>query len=59
MSNQRVFGSKLDYEQWRFLTGGNVRGYRKYERRYKININLFYKKNNVQPIVSRKNLQIA
>ncbi len=48
MSSRRVFGSKLSYDQWRFLSGGNIRGYRKYLREYQININLFYKKDAVK-----------
>ena len=48
MTNQKVFGSKLSYEQWKTLSGGNVRGYRKYVRKYKINIKLFFKQNLVK-----------
>ena len=48
MFNRRVFGSKLSYDQWRFLSGGNIRGYRKYVRKYQININLFHKKEAVK-----------
>lgn len=48
MLSRRVFGSKLSYDQWRFLSRGNVRGYKKYLRKYKININLFHKKDAVR-----------
>lgn len=48
MCNQKVFGSKLNYEQWRILSGGNIRGYRKYIRKYQISINLFHKKEEIR-----------
>jgi len=48
MLNRRVFGSKLSYDQWRTLSGGNVRSYKKYVRKYKINIKLFYKQDLVK-----------
>ena len=48
MCNRRVFGSKLSYDQWRFLSGGNIRSYKKYVRKYKISIKLFYKQNLVK-----------
>ena len=48
MCNRRAFGSKLSYDQWKFLSGGNIKGYKKYVRRYKINIKMFYKQNLVK-----------
>ena len=50
MCNRKIFGSKLNYDQWRILSGGNVRGYKKYARKYKIKINLFYKHNLVKQV---------
>ena len=50
MSNRITFGSKLSYDQWRTLSGGNVRGYKKYVRQYKIKIELFYKQYFVKQV---------
>ena len=48
-------GSKLNYKQWRSLSKGNIRGYRRYEREYKIYLDGFYKENGVNGRVAENN----
>jgi hypothetical protein len=48
-------GSKLNYNQWRSLSGGNSRGYRRYEREYKIYLDGFYKGNGFNGRVAENN----
>lgn len=48
-------GSKLNYNQWRSLSGGNSRGYRKYEREYKIYLDNFYGEREFNGQVAEKN----
>ena len=44
MRNKKTFGSRLSYDQWKFLSNGNIKSYMKYVRQYSINLKLFNKK---------------
>jgi len=48
-------GTKLNYEQWRYLSGGNSRGYKRYEREYKRHLNNFYKNGACVQITEERN----